>query len=114
MRGPDYQSNCGLTFLEGTIWNADSTVAAKGVRVKVWNPWGWETVETTGKDPSKATGYYSVIFDSKPKEGSWFVAVVDSAGNLISPTVAFETTAGPCASGSGGKQWVIVDFQRNY
>ncbi|MFQ5886392.1 MAG: hypothetical protein ACE5II_04060 [Anaerolineae bacterium] len=113
-RGPDYKPNCGYTFLEGTIWNADSTVAAKGIRVKVWNPWGWEVIETTGKDPAKATGAYTVVFDNKPKAGSWFVAVVDGASNLISPTVAFETTAAPCAPESEGKQWVTVDFQRNY
>ena len=112
-RGPDYQPNCGLTFLEGTIWTTDGNVVGKGVRVKVWNPWGWEVIETTGKDPAKATGAYTVIFDNKPKEGSWFVAVVDSTGNPISPTVAFETTSAPCAPGTDGKQWVIVDFVRN-
>lgn len=113
-RGPDYLPNCGYTFLEGIIWNADGTVAAKGILVKVWNPWGWEIVETTGRHPDKATGAYIVIFDDKPKEGSWFVAVVDGAGNLISPTVAFETNEVDCQPTGSGKQWVRVDFVRNF
>ena len=113
---PYYQPNCGQTFLEGTVYNADNTIAAKGIKVRMWTS-GYENIEVTGKDTTKASGYYwQGIWPYGPREGDWFVAIVDEAGNLLSDTVSFHTDGSyeNCDPGESGRQWVVVNFKARY
>lgn len=113
---PIYQPNCRQTFLEGTVYKTDNTPVVKGVRVRMWTT-GYEHTTVTGEDPDKASGYYfQNISVSGPREGDWFVAVVDEAGNPISDTVSFHTDGSyeNCQPGGTGRQLVIVDFKARY
>ncbi len=107
-----YFPNCGLTFLEGTVWGAGGAPVS-GVHVKVWTA-GWEVTRVTSTDPGKSAGYYDVIFSQGPRAGNWFVAVVDANGNPLSETVPFETDTIDCTPTGTGRQWVIIDFKANY
>lgn len=113
---PYYHPNCGQTFLEGTVYNTDDTPAAKGIRVKMWTT-NYEHITVTGEDPNKASGYYwQCICADGPREGDWFVAVVDEAGNPISDTVSFHTDGDykNCQPGGTGRQVVWVNFKARY
>jgi len=106
--------NCGLTFIEGTVWDSDEVTQRSEVRVKVWTA-GWEVTRVTPTDVGKGSGYYDVILSTQgPREGNWFVAVVDDDGNPLSEAVSFDTNTVDCEPGGTGHQWVIVDFKANY
>ncbi len=108
-----YYPNCGITFLEGTVWGADGAPES-GVHVKVWTE-GWEVTRVTSTDPAKSAGYYDVIFSVQgPRAGNWFVAVVDANGNPLSETVPFQTDTIDCRPKGTGRQWIIIDFKANY
>lgn len=114
MKYIEYLPNCGLTFIEGTVWNPDGVTQRSDVRVKVWTA-GWEVIRVTPTDAGKGPGYYDVILSTEgPREGNWFVAVVDANGNPLSDTVSFDTNTTNCEPGGTGHQWVIVDFKANY
>lgn len=113
---PIYQPNCGQTFLEGTVYNTDNKPVAKAIRVKMWTT-GYEHITVTGEDSSKTSGYYwQSIWPYGPREGDWFAAVVDEAGNPISDTVSFHTDGNyeNCQPDGTGKQWVVVNFKARY
>ena len=114
MKYIEYWPNCGLTFVEGTVWKADGATQTRGARVKVWTA-GWEVIRVTPTDPGKGDGYYDVIFSVEgPREGNWFAAVVDGNGNPLSETISFDTNTVDFWPNGTGHQWVIVDFQANY
>lgn len=72
--------NCGRTILEGTIRDAAGSPLA-GQRVKVWAPqWG-----AAVSAPSDSSGHWEVLVANAPLAATWQAAVVDAAGNLISP-----------------------------
>jgi hypothetical protein len=69
----------------------------------------------TGRDPEKGEGYYAATLDpEEPKAGNWWVAVVDAQGRALSQAVLFQTNTHDCDPGGTGRQWVIIDFKRNY
>jgi tetratricopeptide (TPR) repeat protein len=110
----EYLPNCGLTFIEGTVWNHDGATQRAGARVKVWTT-GWEVTRVTPTDPGKGSGYYDAILSVQgPREGTWYVAVVDANGNPLSETVTATTNTVDCGPNGTGKQWVIIDFRANY
>lgn len=110
----EYLPNCGLTFVEGTVWNADGVTQTGGARVKVWTE-GWEVTRVTPTDPAKGAGYYDAIFSvQEPREGNWFVVVVDGNGNPLSEVVPFDTNTVDCEPDGTGRQWVIIDFKATY
>jgi hypothetical protein len=83
-----------------------------GVKVKVWTS-GWEVIRETPTDPGRP-GYYDVILaPGGPREGAWFVAVVDDSGNLISEVVEVQTDLEDCTPSGNGRQWITVDFKHN-
>ncbi len=60
-----------------------------GVRVKVFNPWGYEAVSTSKGGPD--LGYYDIILSTEPS--IWYVVVIDEKGMEISPRVTVEHRA---------------------
>jgi hypothetical protein len=42
------------------------------------------------------------------------VAVVDAQGRALSQAVLFQTNTQDCDPDGTGRQWVIIDFKRNY
>jgi hypothetical protein len=110
----EYQPNCGITFIEGTVWGPGGTTQRRDARVKVWTA-GWEITRVTPTDEAKGDGYYDVTLGAQgPRAGSWFVAVVDASGNPLSEVVPFDTDTVDCEPTGAGHQWVIVDFLANY
>jgi len=72
--------SCSETALGGTIRNEAGAPLA-GVLVKVWSPeWG-EAISA----PSGADGAWRVHIADAPYRARWQVAVVDAAGELLSP-----------------------------
>ena len=110
----EYLPNCGLTFVEGTVWEPDGVTQRSEVHVKVWTA-GWEETRLTPTDAGKGDGYYDAILSAEgPRQGQWFVAVVDESGNPLSEVVPFDTNTVDCEPAGTGHQWVIVDFKANY
>jgi len=119
--GPPYQfvssyvgflPNCGVTFIEGKVYDAFGQQLG-GVRVKVWTA-GWEITRETPTDPGKGAGYYDVILSTTgPRAGTWFIAIIDDGGSLISEVVQVETDLEDCTPHGRGRQWVTVDFKKN-
>jgi hypothetical protein len=102
--------------LEGTVWDIDPADQVKGVLLKVCVAGEfWCATVQTGRDANKGDGYYSAILGSEgPREGTWWVAVVDAQGRALSQAVLFETDTGDCDPDGVGRQTVIIDFHRNY
>jgi hypothetical protein len=102
------------TALEGTIWDSDLTQQVAGVYLKVCIAGEWWCDErgwATPYYPGQSDGEYLVHLWDAPKEGSWFVQVVDANGNALSEAVFFETTL---SSAPGDCQWVTIDFKKNH
>lgn len=72
--------DCRRTILEGTIRDAAGSPLA-GQRVKVWAPQWGQAVSA----PSDSSGHWEVLVANAPLAATWQAAVVDAAGNLISP-----------------------------
>jgi hypothetical protein len=73
-----------------------------GVQLRVYDPWNHNFPTITKQPPD--TGYYDVILGTSP--ATYYVVVVDSLGNQISPVV--EVTHHEGARGC----WYQVDFLR--
>ncbi|HJX37009.1 MAG TPA: hypothetical protein VJ714_00285 [Anaerolineae bacterium] len=105
-----------MTTLEGTVWDVDPSKQLGEVllRVCVEGEY-WCGPLRTGQDPTKGAGYYLAILDpDEPKAGHWWVAVVDAQGRPLSQAVRFQTDTQNCDPEGTGRQWVIIDFKRNY
>jgi len=105
-----------MTTLEGTVWDVEPPSQLAGVFLKVCVEGEyWCATLLTPKDPSKGDGYYHATLGAEgPRAGSWWVAVVDFGGNPLSDRIPFQTDTHDCEPGGSGRQWVIIDFQRNY
>jgi hypothetical protein len=105
-----------MTYLEGTVWDADLSEQLSGVLLKVCVEGEfWCDTLQTGQDAKKGDGYYCAVFDDEgAREGNWWVAVVDAEGKALSPAIRFTTDTEDCEPGGIGRQWVIIDFRRNY
>jgi len=75
----------------------------------------WCETLGTGEDTTKGDGYFSAILGPEgPRAGNWWVAVVDAQGRALSQAVLFQTDTLDCDPDGTGRQWVIIDFKRNY
>lgn len=112
----EYLPDCTLTMLEGTVWDIDAANQVRGVLLKVCVEGEfWCATRVTGEDPDKGGGYYSAILGAEgPRAGNWWVAAVDAQGKALSEAVLFHTDTLSCDPDGTGRQWVIIDFQRNY
>jgi hypothetical protein len=112
----EYWPDCAMTSLEGTVWDADLSEQLDGVLLKVCVEGEfWCATLRTGEDPTKGDGYYIAIFDDEgPRKGNWWVAVVDAEGRALSEAVRFSTDTKNCDPDGFGRQWVIIDFRKNY
>ena len=105
-----------MTYLEGTVWDVESAAQSPGVllRICVEGEYWCEDVRT-GQDPNKGAGYYTGVLGAEgPRDGSWWVAVVDEQGRTLSERVRFQTDTHDCDPTGNGRQWVIINFKRNY
>ena len=73
-----------------------------GVQLRVSDPWGHNTPTMTKQPPD--AGYYDVILGTGP--AIYYVVVVDSLGNQLSPVVQVEHPEGASAC------WYEVSFRR--
>ncbi|NLE75327.1 MAG: hypothetical protein GX605_01070 [Chloroflexi bacterium] len=78
----DDTQGCYANYIRGTVRDAQGT-PLEGVRVRAYDQWGNEAVAFSkgGTD----LGQYDVVIGSTPN--LWYVVVLDSAGNPISPVV---------------------------
>jgi hypothetical protein len=76
----------------------------------------WCAPLITPTDPTQGgVGYYDATLGAEgPRAGNWWVAVTDYDGNLISEKVYFQTDTRNCEPDGDGRQWVIIDFKKNY
>jgi hypothetical protein len=111
----EYLPDCAATTLEGTVWDLEPPNQLGGIRLKVCDEGEyWCGDLYTGPDADKGEGYYGAQLWPEPKEGHWWVAVVDAQGRALSEAVIFQTDTHDCDPDGTGRQWVIIDFQRNY
>lgn len=109
---PWYEPNCGNTWIEGRVVDRDGTTGLNGVLVKLWAEGGFTfDLFPSGKWSDHPLGFYEfTIGGGYPRAGSWYIALVDAGGGLISDVITFQTTA-DCDSASG-RQKVVVDFAK--
>jgi hypothetical protein len=113
----EYLPDCEMTTLEGTVWDIEPPRQLADIWLKVCVEGEyWCATLVTPTNPDKGgDGYYQAILGAEgPRAGSWWVAVVDFSGNPISERVSFQTDTHNCEFDGNGRQWVIIDFQRNY
>ena len=105
-----------MTTLEGTVWDIEPPNQLGRVFLKVCiEGESWCATLQTGQDPNKGNGYYIAILGYEgPRAGSWWIAVVDAQGKALSERVSFQTDTRDCDPDGTGRQWVIIDFKRNY
>jgi len=98
-------SECGRpsALIYGRVRDAQGE-NLEGVRVRVSDQWG-NVAEAISKSGDEA-GYYDVVRGMETV--TWWVAVVDGAGNPLSPVVTIEPVQG------AGSCWYQLDWQRAY
>lgn len=115
-------TSCASTEIRGTVRD-DGGAPQSGIRVRVWS------TATSGQPsfvsvPTGIDGRWEVILDpDQPQAGRWYVAVVDSTLQPISPVVGqvayADVPANPETLGipthddcTNGHQWLTIDFHR--
>ena len=99
------RSECGRpsALIYGWIRDAQDE-NLEGVRVGVSDPWG-NVAEAVSKGGNE-TGYYDIVRGMEAV--TWWVVVVDGAGNPLSPVVTIEPAQGDPSC------WYQLDWQRTY
>lgn len=99
------RSECGKlsALIYGWVRDAHGE-KLEGVRIRVSDQWG-NVAEATSKGGNEA-GYYDVVRGMETV--TWWVEVVDGAGNPLSPTVTIEPIQGSAGC------WYQLDWQRTY
>ena len=112
----EYRPDCPRTTLEGTVWDFEPPDQLKGIWLKVCIEGEyWCATLITPTDPSQGDGFYDAVLGSDgPRAASWWVAVIDFDGSLLSERVYFQTDTRDCDPGGIGRQWVIIDFEKSY
>jgi hypothetical protein len=112
--GEFYLPNCGLTQIKGTIRDARTNAPVNGVTVRVWYDGAAPDMTyslPSGTDPTRGPGEWDVVLWPGPKEGKWYVNVVNrQTGAPLSEVKTVFTDTGPCRPGESGHQVVIQDF----
>jgi len=103
--------NCGTQFVDGKVYEPNSSNGRNGVRVQVWAFGIPQKVHISGERADKGAGAWIHIFDMTASRDIQFeVAVVDDAGNLLSEKVSGHLTKN-CNPASGeALNQVWVDF----
>jgi hypothetical protein len=98
-------SECGrpAALIYGWVRDAQGK-NLEGVRVRVSDQWG-NVAEAISKGGNEA-GYYDVVRGMETV--TWWVVVVDGAGNSLSPVVTIEPVQGAAAC------WYQLDWRRTY
>ncbi len=98
-------SECGrpAALIYGWVRDAQGD-NLEGVRVRVSDQWG-NVAEAISKGGNEA-GYYDVVRGMETV--TWWVVVVDGAGNPLSPVVTIEPIQEAAAC------WYQLDWQRTY
>jgi hypothetical protein len=98
-------SECGrpAALIYGWVRDAQGK-NLEGVRVRVSDQWG-NVAEAISKGGNEA-GYYDVVRGMETV--TWWVVVVDGAGNSLSPEVTIEPVQGVAAC------WYQLDWRRTY
>ena len=96
-------ANCGSTGLKGRILDAQGN-PLPGQRVRVWAD-GWAGGLSS---PSDAQGRWDFLLGPGARAGTWFAAVSEEDGTLLSPIVR-APTASDCQN---GHQWLELTWQR--
>lgn len=108
------QPDCSRTSLGGTIRD-ESGLPLAGVRVKAWAPeWG-QAISA----PSDAAGHWEIHIADVPYRARWQLAIVNDAGQMISPIVGqmytpdHQPAAGIPTSGDcvNGHQRLIINWK---
>lgn len=109
--GPAYEPSCVNTWIEGRVLDRDGTTGLSGVLVKLWTAGFTFPLLESGKRTDRPPGSYEFIIGAgRARPGTWWVALVDAGGTLISDVIMFQTTAD--CNWPDGQQKVIVDFVR--
>ncbi|MCL6648325.1 MAG: hypothetical protein K6U89_08335 [Chloroflexi bacterium] len=99
--------NCAATEVRGRFLDrAGRGVAGNVVRVVPLHKDGPPILSL----PSAADGTYRVTLASGPLAGRWHVQALAPGGQLFSPPIVVETTAGECRD--GGAQTVYLDYRQ--
>lgn len=97
------------------MWDL-SGVPKNGVTVRCWTYGQILGDKVTPSNPAVSQGFYEFILHEQsgvPREVVVEVAVVDAAGNLVSPKIVAQTTATDCDN-QNGRQKATVDFTQQY
>jgi hypothetical protein len=98
-------SECGRSSALIYGWVRDAQDEnLEGIRVRVSDPWG-NVAEAISKGGNEA-GYYDMVRGMETV--TWWVVVVDEAGNPLSPVVTIEPAQGAASC------WYQLDWQRTY
>lgn len=73
-----------------------------GIQVKIWNEWGYAYTS-----PPSVNGFWEITLDGKPKEGTWYIQVVEN-GAVVSQPLQLRTSA-DC---NVGPQRIQVNWKR--
>jgi len=99
--------NCAATEVRGRFLDrAGRGVAGNVVRVVPLHRDGPPILSL----PSAADGTYRVTLAPEPLAGRWHVQALAPGGQLFSPPIVVETTAGECRD--GGAQTVYLDYRQ--
>ncbi len=102
------QPNCGITYIQGTVYEGTNRVNGVTVRFS-WQADGPTVADyVTGTDVNKPGMYTFILEPTKTREGNWYVWVVNSSGARISQIGIINTTSN--CEGSGACQQGLVDF----
>ncbi|MHB0875363.1 MAG: hypothetical protein ACYC5O_04885 [Anaerolineae bacterium] len=95
-------ANCGTTGLKGRITDAAGNPLS-GVRVRVWaDGWGGGL-----SNPTDSSGNWDYVLGTGTRAGTWYAAVSQDDGTLLSPAVLMPTSS-DCAN---GQQWIQADWK---
>jgi len=109
--GPWYEPNCGNTWIEGRVVDRDGATGLNGILVKLWTEGFTFPLFESGKWTDHDPGYYEFTIGANyPRAGTWYIALVDAGGGLLSDVITFQTTAD--CDWPNGRQRVVVDFAK--
>jgi len=94
-------ANCGTTGIKGRV-TGPSGAPLPGMRVRVWAD-GWDGGLS---NPTDADGRWDFVLGTGPRAGTWFAALADDSGQMLSRAVALPTSD-DC---SNGHQWLEINW----